>query len=57
MAHRGTESQGGIIVDNLSDQQLQMVRGLLACLTKMAAIQVKGRADGGHDAIRQAIIK
>jgi E3 ubiquitin-protein ligase UBR1 len=56
-AHRGTESQGGVIVDNLSDQQLQMVRGLLACLTKMAAMQLKGRADGGRDAIRQAIIK
>ena len=55
-AHRGTESQGGV-VDALSDQQFQMVRGLLACLTKMAAMQLKGRADGGRDAIRQAIIK
>lgn len=57
IAHRGTDSGSGIIVDMLSDQQLQMVRGLLACMTKMAAMQLKSRFDGGREAIRQAIIK
>ncbi|KAF7982421.1 hypothetical protein HWV62_28541 [Athelia sp. TMB] len=57
VAQRGTDAPSGILVDNLSSQQLQMVRGILACLSKMAALQLKGRADGGRDAIRQAIIK
>ena len=56
VAHRGIESQG-LIVDSLTDQQLQMIRGILVCLAKIAAMQLKGRSDGGRDAIKQAIIK
>jgi E3 ubiquitin-protein ligase UBR1 len=56
IAQRGMESPSGMMVDNLPEQQLRMIRGLLACLTKMAAMQLKGRSDGGCDAIRRAII-
>ncbi|KAF8584966.1 hypothetical protein K439DRAFT_1633097 [Ramaria rubella] len=47
----------GSIADQVSESQLQLVRGLVACLTKLASIQFKDRADGGRDAIRQAIVK
>ena len=34
-----------------------MIRGLLACLTRLVALQLKNRSDEGRDAVRQAIIK
>ncbi|KAF8957057.1 hypothetical protein BDZ97DRAFT_1954955 [Flammula alnicola] len=41
---------GTMMVDALSE-------GLLACLTKLVALQFKNRPDEGRDAVRQAIIK
>ena len=57
IAQRGSDSPGGLMVDNLSDSQIRMIRGLLACLTKLAGLHFKGRADEGREAVRQAIIK
>jgi E3 ubiquitin-protein ligase UBR1 len=54
---RGLDSQGGLVADNLSDAQMRMIRSLLTCLTKLAALHFKARADEGREAIRQAIIK
>lgn len=57
IAQRGTDASGGLMVDNLSDSQTRMVRGLLLCMTKLAGSHFKGRPDEGCEAIRQAIIK
>ncbi|KAF8880925.1 hypothetical protein CPB84DRAFT_1687402 [Gymnopilus junonius] len=46
-----------MMVDTLSESQTMMIRGLLACLTKLVTLQFKNRPDGGRDAVRQAIIK
>ncbi|KDR68822.1 hypothetical protein GALMADRAFT_1032198 [Galerina marginata CBS 339.88] len=48
---------GTMMVDALSESQTLMIRGLLACLTKLVALQFKNRPDEGRDAVRQAIIK
>ena len=48
---------GGSIADQLTEPQLQLIRGLVVCLTKLASLQFKGRADGGRESIRQAIVK
>ena len=34
-----------------------MIRGFLACLTRLVALQFKNRSDEGRDTVRQAIIK
>jgi E3 ubiquitin-protein ligase UBR1 len=57
VAQRGTDALKGLMVDNLSDSQMRMIRGLVACVTKLAGMHFKGRPDEGHEAIRQAIIK
>jgi E3 ubiquitin-protein ligase UBR1 len=58
IAQRGVDrSGGGLMVDNVSDSQMRMVRGLLMCLTKLAGLHFKGRPDEGRDAVRQAIVK
>jgi E3 ubiquitin-protein ligase UBR1 len=46
-----------MMVDALSESQTRMIRGLLACLTRLVALQFKNRPDEGRDAVRQAIIK
>ncbi|RDB27292.1 E3 ubiquitin-protein ligase ubr1 [Hypsizygus marmoreus] len=56
-AQRGVESSGGLMVDNLSESQMRMVRGLLSCLTRLAALHFKSRPDEGREAVKQAIIK
>ena len=48
---------GTLMVDALSESQTRMIRGLLACMTKLVALQFKTRPDEGRDAVRQAIIK
>lgn len=48
---------GTMMVDALSESQTRMIRGLLACLMRLVALQFKNRADEGRDAVRQAIIK
>lgn len=48
---------GTMMVDALSESQTRMIRGLLACLTRLVALQFKNRPDEGRDAVRQAIIK
>ncbi|CAA7266385.1 unnamed protein product [Cyclocybe aegerita] len=48
---------GTMMVDALSESQTRMIRGLLACLTRLVALQFKNRPDEGKDAVRQAIIK
>ncbi|KAJ7220823.1 hypothetical protein GGX14DRAFT_432210 [Mycena pura] len=58
IAQRGLESSGsGLLVDNLSESQMGMIRGLLTCMAKLAGLHFKGRADEGRDAVKQAIIK
>lgn len=58
IAQRGIEApRGGLMVDNLSDSQMRMIRGLLACMTRLAGLHFKGRPDEGREAVRQAIIK
>ena len=58
IAQRGVDhSGGGLMVDNVSESQMRMVRGLLMCLTKLASLHFKSRPDEGRDAVRQAIIK
>ncbi|KAF9042270.1 hypothetical protein BJ165DRAFT_1546637 [Panaeolus papilionaceus] len=51
------EPPGTLMVDALSDSQTRLIRGLLACLTKLVNLHFKGRPDEGRDAVRQAIIK
>ncbi|KAJ6608860.1 hypothetical protein B0H10DRAFT_2166482 [Mycena sp. CBHHK59/15] len=56
-AQRGSDSSGGLMVDNLSDSQMGMIRGLLTCMGKLAGLHFKGRVDEGREAVKQAIIK
>ncbi|KAJ6605368.1 hypothetical protein DFH09DRAFT_203423 [Mycena vulgaris] len=56
-AQRGLEAPGGLVVDNLSDSQMGMIRGLLTCMAKLAGLHFKGRVDEGREAVKQAIIK
>jgi len=46
-----------MVPDTLSDSQTRTITGLLACLTRLVALQFKNRPDEGRDAVRQAIIK
>jgi len=48
---------GSMVPDTLSESQTRMITGLLACLTRLVALQFKNRPDEGRDAVRQAIIK
>lgn len=58
VAQRGVKVDGGgLVADNLTEAQMRMIRGLLVCLSRLSAMQFKGRPDEGRDAIRQAIIK
>jgi E3 ubiquitin-protein ligase UBR1 len=57
IAQRGVESSGGLMVDNLSESHMRMIRGHLTCFAKLAAMSFKGRPDEGRDAVRQAIVK
>jgi len=50
-------AKGTMMVDTLSESQTMMIRALLLCLTRLAALQFKNRPDEGRDAVRQAIIK
>ncbi|KAM6497717.1 hypothetical protein JOM56_005665 [Amanita muscaria] len=57
-AQRGTVVPGnGLMVDNMTEGQMRMIRSLLATLAKLAGMQFKKRADEGREAIKQAIIK
>ncbi|THH12848.1 hypothetical protein EW146_g7310 [Bondarzewia mesenterica] len=57
IAQRGVGTPGGTVADNLTESQMQVVRGLITCLGKLAAVPFKGRPDEGREALRQAIIK
>ncbi|KAF9527898.1 hypothetical protein CPB83DRAFT_907266 [Crepidotus variabilis] len=46
-----------VMVDGMSDSQMMMIRGLLSCLQRLAALQFRNRPDEGRDAVRQAIVK
>lgn len=48
---------GKCVADQLTEFQMVFIRGLITCLTKLAALQFKDRPDGGQDTIRQAIVK
>ncbi|KIY73143.1 hypothetical protein CYLTODRAFT_387655 [Cylindrobasidium torrendii FP15055 ss-10] len=56
-ALRGTDSPSGFVVDNLTEPQAGMIRGLLFCMEKLAGMNYRGRPDEGREAVRQAIIK
>ncbi|KDQ52976.1 hypothetical protein JAAARDRAFT_197766 [Jaapia argillacea MUCL 33604] len=56
-AQRGSGSPGTLISDTVPETQMRCIRGLIACLSKLSALQFKGRADDGREAVRQAIIK
>ncbi|KAF9073193.1 hypothetical protein BDP27DRAFT_1381774 [Rhodocollybia butyracea] len=57
VAQRGILAPGGLMVDNLSESQMRMIRGQINVLTRLSALHFKARQDEGRDAIRQAIIK
>ncbi|KAG6874158.1 hypothetical protein C0995_005576 [Termitomyces sp. Mi166 len=57
IAQRGIDSRGQLMVDNISETQMRLVRGVLSCLTALVKIHFHGRPDEGRDAVRQAIIK
>ncbi|KAG5634486.1 hypothetical protein H0H81_001778 [Sphagnurus paluster] len=57
ISQRGTDSRGQLMVDNLSESQMRLVRGVLMSLTSLVRIHFLGRPDEGRDAVRQAIIK
>ncbi|OCH94170.1 hypothetical protein OBBRIDRAFT_884943 [Obba rivulosa] len=57
IAQRGVGQSGTIVADNISESQAHLLRGLLLCLTKLAALHFHNRPDEGRDSIRQAIIK
>ncbi|GJJ13832.1 hypothetical protein Clacol_008089 [Clathrus columnatus] len=48
---------GKCIADQLTEFQVLFIRGLITCLTKLAALQFRDRADGGKETVRQAIVK
>ncbi len=50
-------NSGTMMVDNISEPQMRTITGLLACLTRLVALQFKNRPDEGRNAVRQAIIK
>ncbi|KAJ7086018.1 hypothetical protein B0H15DRAFT_844990 [Mycena belliarum] len=56
-AQRGMEAPGGLVVDNLSESHMGMIRGMLTCMGKLAGLHFKGRVDDGREAVKQAIIK
>jgi E3 ubiquitin-protein ligase UBR1 len=57
IVQRGTGASGTIVADNIPEPQTKMIRGLVACLTKLAALHFKGRPDEGREAVRHAVIK
>ncbi|KAI0960979.1 hypothetical protein AcV7_000205 [Taiwanofungus camphoratus] len=57
VAQRGLGASGCSVADSLTESQSRMIRGLMTCLTKLVALNFKGRPDEGRDAVRQAIIK
>lgn len=57
VSQRGCGVPGSTVADSLSDSQYRMLYGMVACLTKLAALSFKGRPDDGRDAISKAIIK
>ncbi|KAI0802993.1 hypothetical protein BC629DRAFT_1490697 [Irpex lacteus] len=57
VAQRGQGLPGTTVADSLTESQLRMVQGLIACLSKLSALHFKNRPDEGRDAVRQAIIK
>jgi E3 ubiquitin-protein ligase UBR1 len=57
IAQRGNGAPGTSVINGLSDQSLRLLRGLLACLGKLAALQFPERRDSGSESMRQAILK
>lgn len=57
IAQRGQQTVHAVVADTLSEPQARMIRGLLTCLQRLAAIHLKGRADDGREAVQHAIIK
>lgn len=58
MAQRGVAPpKDGLVVDNLTDGQMKMIRSLLAVLARLSAMNFKKRPDEGREAVKQAIIK
>ncbi|VDB86546.1 unnamed protein product [Peniophora sp. CBMAI 1063] len=54
---RGTPSPGAAIINNVSESQARMIRGLVSVLSTLSAMAFKNRPDEGKEAMRQAIIK
>lgn len=48
---------GKCVAEQLTEFQVLLIRGLITCLTKLAALTFRDRTDGGQNAIRQAIVK
>ncbi|KAL1733010.1 hypothetical protein EV714DRAFT_205521 [Schizophyllum commune] len=57
IAQRGQQGTHAVVADCLSEPQARMIRGLLTCLQKLAALHLKGRPDEGREAVQHAIIK
>ncbi|CAL1696803.1 unnamed protein product [Somion occarium] len=57
VAQRGQGHPGTTVADSLTESQVQMIQGIVSCLTKLASLNFKSRPDEGRLAVRQAIIK
>lgn len=57
IAQRGLGDASALLIDRIPESTLRMIRGLVANLTRLAALHFKTRLDEGRDAIRQAIVK
>lgn len=57
VAQRGTGTPFTLIIDRIPEPTFKMIRGMVANLTRLAALHFKNRPDEGRDAIRQAIVK
>ncbi|THH04445.1 hypothetical protein EW145_g5517 [Phellinidium pouzarii] len=57
VAQRGIGDVSTLLVDKIPESTSRMIRGMVANLTRLAALHFKSRSDEGRDAIRQAIVK
>ncbi|KAL5535029.1 UBR1 [Sanghuangporus sanghuang] len=57
IAQRGMGDMSNLLVDRIPDSTYMLLRGMIANLTKLAALHFRIRPDEGRDAIRQAIVK
>ena len=57
VSQRGVGEPNTLLTSTMPETTMQMIRGLVGNLTRLAAIHFRDRPDSGRDSIRQAIIK